>query len=70
VLMYLLMGRMPQRGEQLTGRYPCYAVYETRDGRHVSVGAVEPHFWATSQSRRCFACGYGRCGVWDYGVAG
>jgi len=48
VLMYLLMGRLPQRGgEQLTGRYPCYAVYETRDGRHVTVGAFEPHFWAT-----------------------
>lgn len=48
VLMYLLTGRLPQRGgEQLTGRYPCYAVYETRDGRHVTVGAFEPHFWAT-----------------------
>ena len=32
--------------EQITGRYPCYAVYETRDGRHVTVGAYEPHFWA------------------------
>ena len=29
----------------LTGRYPCYAVYETADGRHVTVGALEPHFW-------------------------
>jgi crotonobetainyl-CoA:carnitine CoA-transferase CaiB-like acyl-CoA transferase len=48
VLMYLLTGQLPQRGrEQLTGRYPCYAVYETRDGRHVTVGAFEPHFWAT-----------------------
>ena len=48
VLMYLLTGHLPQRGrEQLTGRYACYAVYETRDGRHVTVGAFEPHFWAT-----------------------
>jgi len=48
VLLYLLSGQLPQRGqEQLTGRYPCYAVYETRDSRHVSVGAFEPHFWAT-----------------------
>jgi crotonobetainyl-CoA:carnitine CoA-transferase CaiB-like acyl-CoA transferase len=48
VLMWFLTGRLPQRGgEQLTGRYPCYAVYETRDGRHVTVGAFEPHFWAT-----------------------
>jgi crotonobetainyl-CoA:carnitine CoA-transferase CaiB-like acyl-CoA transferase len=48
VLLYQLFGRLPQRGgEQLTGRYPCYAVYETRDGRHLTVGAYEPHFWAT-----------------------
>ncbi len=48
LLMYQLSGQMPLRGrEQLTGRYPCYAVYETRDGRHVTVGAFEPHFWAT-----------------------
>jgi len=47
-LLYLLSGQLPQRGrEQLTGRYPCYAVYETRDGRHVTVGAYEAHFWAT-----------------------
>jgi len=47
-LMWFLTGQLPQRGaEQLTGRYPCYAVYETRDGRHVTVGAFEPHFWAT-----------------------
>jgi crotonobetainyl-CoA:carnitine CoA-transferase CaiB-like acyl-CoA transferase len=48
VLLYLLTGSLPRRGgEQLTGHYPCYAVYETRDGRHVTVGAFEPHFWAT-----------------------
>jgi crotonobetainyl-CoA:carnitine CoA-transferase CaiB-like acyl-CoA transferase len=48
VLLYQLFGRLPSRGgEQLTGRYPCYAVYETRDGRHVTVGAFEPHFWST-----------------------
>jgi crotonobetainyl-CoA:carnitine CoA-transferase CaiB-like acyl-CoA transferase len=48
IVLYLLSGRLPTRGgEQLTGRYPCYAVYETRDGRHVTVGAFEPHFWAT-----------------------
>jgi crotonobetainyl-CoA:carnitine CoA-transferase CaiB-like acyl-CoA transferase len=31
----------------LSGHHPCYAVYETRDGRHVTVGALEPHFWRT-----------------------
>jgi crotonobetainyl-CoA:carnitine CoA-transferase CaiB-like acyl-CoA transferase len=47
-LMWFLTGQLPQRGgEQLTGHWPCYAVYETRDGRHLTVGAFEPHFWAT-----------------------
>lgn len=47
-LLYLMTGRLPERGaEQLTGQYPCYAVYETRDRRHVTIGAYETHFWAT-----------------------
>jgi alpha-methylacyl-CoA racemase len=34
------------RGElRLTGRYACYRVYRTQDGRHYSVGALEPKFW-------------------------
>jgi len=42
-----LLGQQPERGKtQLTGRYPCYTVYETRDRRYVTVGAYEPHFWA------------------------
>ena len=42
------LGQEPQRGRtQLTGHHACYAVYETRDGRYVTVGAYEPHFWAT-----------------------
>jgi crotonobetainyl-CoA:carnitine CoA-transferase CaiB-like acyl-CoA transferase len=48
ILLHHLAGRTPARGTtQLTGHHPCYAVYETRDGRHVTVGAYEPHFWAT-----------------------
>ena len=31
----------------LTGLYACYNVYKTRDERWVSVGALEPKFWAT-----------------------
>jgi crotonobetainyl-CoA:carnitine CoA-transferase CaiB-like acyl-CoA transferase len=47
-LLLHLIGQDPQRGTaQLTGRYACYATYETRDGRYVTVGAYEPHFWAT-----------------------
>lgn len=34
-------------GEMLTGLYACYNLYRTRDGRWVSVGALEPKFWAT-----------------------
>ena len=45
-LLYLAMGQEPQRGRtQLTGHNPCYAVYETKDGKYVTVGALEPHFW-------------------------
>lgn len=29
----------------LTGYWPCYAIYECADGRWVTVGALEPHFW-------------------------
>jgi crotonobetainyl-CoA:carnitine CoA-transferase CaiB-like acyl-CoA transferase len=40
-------GRTPGRGaETLTGRFACYHVYETGDGRHVALGALEPKFWA------------------------
>src|SRR5581483_10855069 len=42
VLLHLLGTR-----SQLMGSHPCYAVYETRDGRHVTVGAYEDRFWAT-----------------------
>jgi crotonobetainyl-CoA:carnitine CoA-transferase CaiB-like acyl-CoA transferase len=47
-LLRSLDGRPPRRGTaQLTGRFACYNVYETRDGRYVTIGAYEPHFWAT-----------------------
>ncbi len=45
ILMHLI-GQGTSRGDtRLTGRYACYAVYETRDGKYVSVGALEEHFW-------------------------
>jgi alpha-methylacyl-CoA racemase len=35
------------RGDQrLADRYACYRVYECKDGRFYSVGALEPKFWA------------------------
>jgi crotonobetainyl-CoA:carnitine CoA-transferase CaiB-like acyl-CoA transferase len=27
------------------GSYPYYAVYETKDGKYLSIGCLEPHFW-------------------------
>ena len=44
----LAAGERVARGDQrLTGRYPCYRVYECKDGRHYSVAALEPKFWRT-----------------------
>ncbi len=43
---HLTTGETPRRGETLlTGRYPWYAVYETKDGKHLAVGAIEPWFY-------------------------
>jgi crotonobetainyl-CoA:carnitine CoA-transferase CaiB-like acyl-CoA transferase len=48
MLLHQLSGKLPERGrEQMTGQFACFNVYETRDGRYVTVGAYEPHFWAT-----------------------
>lgn len=39
-------GETVRRGDQrLGGRYACYRVYECKDGRYYSVGALEPKFW-------------------------
>jgi len=38
--------KTPPRGEAtLAGGHPGYGVFETSDGRHLSVGALEPHFF-------------------------
>lgn len=43
---YLATGVEPGPGHYiLTGRYACYEIYTCEDGRHVSVGAIEPGFW-------------------------
>jgi len=43
---YLGTGEIPLPGETLvTGQWPFYNVYETKDGRWLSVAAVEPKFW-------------------------
>jgi crotonobetainyl-CoA:carnitine CoA-transferase CaiB-like acyl-CoA transferase len=48
VMLHLVTGQVPQRGRtRLTGHHPCYAIYETRDGRYLTIGALEAHFWVT-----------------------
>jgi crotonobetainyl-CoA:carnitine CoA-transferase CaiB-like acyl-CoA transferase len=32
-------------GGPLTGELACYRIYETADGRHLTVAALEPRFW-------------------------
>ncbi len=47
-LAQLANGAAAPRGEGLlSGRYACYNLYPTRDGRAVAVGALEPKFWTT-----------------------
>jgi crotonobetainyl-CoA:carnitine CoA-transferase CaiB-like acyl-CoA transferase len=49
-------GRPARRGDDLlTGRFPCYGVYGTADGRFVAVGALEQKFWGAL----CTALGRG-----------
>ncbi len=36
----------PREKMYLAGTIPSYNVYETRDHKYVTVGALEPHFWA------------------------
>ncbi len=43
---YLATGEEPMPGETLlTGSFPFYSLYETKDGQWLSVAAVEPKFW-------------------------
>jgi crotonobetainyl-CoA:carnitine CoA-transferase CaiB-like acyl-CoA transferase len=44
--LHAATGELPMRGDGvLTGRYACYRIYETADGRSIAVGALEPKFW-------------------------
>ena len=45
---YQLTGQHPTRADYfLSHRYDCYNTYETKDGRYISIGAVENRFWKT-----------------------
>jgi len=44
---YFATGLAPQRGEHyLSGAYPSYSIYQTKDGRFISLGCLEPWLWA------------------------
>ena len=44
--MYFIMSLVPERGEDmLTGGMPFYNVYETKDGKYISVAAIETWFF-------------------------
>lgn len=41
-------GRAPERGDSLLShRFACYNIYRTRDGRHITLAALETRFWET-----------------------
>jgi crotonobetainyl-CoA:carnitine CoA-transferase CaiB-like acyl-CoA transferase len=43
---YFYSGLLPQRGETLTsGNSPFYTVYETKDGKYITICPIEPRFW-------------------------
>jgi alpha-methylacyl-CoA racemase len=42
------LGKAPAPGHSsLDGGLPCYNIYETQDGKHVTLAALEPKFWHT-----------------------
>ena len=49
---YLNTGKAPQPGKsQLDGGLPCYNIYETQDGKHITLAALEYKFWHTFCTR-------------------
>ncbi len=46
VFDYFYKAEIPKRGESfITGKYPCYNTYKTKDGKYISLGCLEAHFW-------------------------
>jgi crotonobetainyl-CoA:carnitine CoA-transferase CaiB-like acyl-CoA transferase len=49
---YLNTGKAPRPGHSaLDGGLPCYNIYEAKDGKHVTLAALEPKFWHTFCTR-------------------
>ncbi len=49
---FLNTGKAPRPNRSaLDGGLPCYNIYETKDGKHVTLAALEPKFWHTFCTR-------------------
>ena len=43
---YLADGEIPRPGDDMLNHgFACYNLYETKEGRYMSLGAIEPQFW-------------------------
>ncbi|MFC1989173.1 CaiB/BaiF CoA transferase family protein [Chloroflexota bacterium] len=43
---YFYSGELPERGgHDLSGGYPYYNIYQTRDGKFITIGCLEPWLW-------------------------
>lgn len=43
---YFFDGSKLRKGQSwLHGAYPYYGVYQTKDGKYITIGCLEPHFW-------------------------
>jgi crotonobetainyl-CoA:carnitine CoA-transferase CaiB-like acyl-CoA transferase len=46
IVKYLVDGEIPQGGKMhLTGKFPCYRIYKTKDGKYMTLAAIEEKFW-------------------------
>lgn len=44
--LYFRSNKVPERGgSSVSGSYPYYSVYETKDGKYITLGCVEPWLW-------------------------
>ncbi len=43
---FLLGGKLPQRGKHyLSGTFPFYSIYETKDEKYIALACIEHHLW-------------------------
>lgn len=58
-----LTGEIPERSNtMLSHRYACYSTFETKDGKYLSIGAVENRFW----NKLCEVLGVSEYGPLQY----